>query len=100
MALLLLLGLLLSLGASDRETDVRARPAVLPSEPDWPTGQGVTGYRTKAGRTHFDFRFDRQSDGSIRIYIIRQPPYGHRAQDAESTHRLGGPGHYFICWDT
>jgi hypothetical protein len=50
----------------------------------------------------FHFRLMRQSDGTIHIEILSQPPYpAGRLSDGHSTHRygLGSGGYAYICYD-
>src|SRR5260221_12085018 len=55
-------------------------------------------YTTNRGRT-YEFSFERQFDGGIRPYIVRQPGYGSRDNSSTSTHRvLDGAGRSSICW--
>lgn len=56
-------------------------------------------YRTKDGRADYGFDFERQGDGSWRVYIQSQPPYMGRDTDAHSTHRYDDNGRKYICWD-
>ncbi len=52
---------------------------------------------TSRGRT-YEFSFARQSNGNIRIYILRQPSYGSRDTDPRKIHRLEEDnGSAFIC---
>jgi len=55
-------------------------------------------YRTRDGRTDYSFSFEEQADGSWRAYIESQPPYGIRASDAHSTHRLSDGSRRYVCW--
>ena len=54
-------------------------------------------YTTSNGNT-YEFSLERQSDGSVWIYIERQPSYGSRATDSLSTHRLEDGSRKYICW--
>lgn len=58
---------------------------------------GKQRYRSRAVSELFEFEFVRQRDGRIRIYIDRQPSYGYRSADLQSTHRYYENGRYFIC---
>jgi hypothetical protein len=49
-----------------------------------------------AGR-RFVFEFVSQRNGEIRMYIDRQPNYGGRASDLQSTHRYFEKGRYYVC---
>lgn len=62
-------------------------------------GGMMTKYRTRDGRTDYGFLFERQGDGSYRIYILSQPGYGSRASDNHSTHRLRDGNRYYVCWN-
>ena len=54
-------------------------------------------YTTSNGNT-YEFSFERQSNGSVRTYIDRQPSYGSRATDSLSTHRFEDGSRHYICW--
>jgi hypothetical protein len=55
-------------------------------------------YRTIDSGNDYEFDFVRTGH-AWRIDIRNQPSYGARSTSAGMTHRLGGPGSYFICWD-
>jgi hypothetical protein len=57
-------------------------------------------YRTKDGQADYAFNVERQSDGTWRSYIERQPPYQGRADDAHSTHRLSDGSRKYVCWNS
>jgi len=57
----------------------------------------MASYTTSRGRT-YEFSFERQSDGSIRPYIVRQPGYGSRNSSSLATHRLYNGNRPYICW--
>lgn len=59
----------------------------------------MSKYTTSNGNT-YEFSFERQSDGSIRAYIDRQPSYGSRSADSHITHRNGDGNRYYVCWNT
>jgi hypothetical protein len=44
-------------------------------------------YETSNGNI-YEFSFERQLDGSIRAYIVKQPDYGSRESSCHITHRL------------
>ena len=54
-------------------------------------------YTTSRGRT-YEFSFERQSDGSILPFIVRQPGYGSRETSSEATHRLYVGSRPYVCW--
>lgn len=49
-------------------------------------------YRTNDGRGYFKFRFVEENGGTWRADIQAQPPYGSRASDLHSSHRLPSSG--------
>lgn len=57
-------------------------------------------YATADGLTTHDYRFHfcEMGDGSWRAYILRQPGYCGRPDDAHSTHRLTDTHGRYICW--
>ncbi len=55
-------------------------------------------YKTTTGNT-YEFSFEKQSDGSIRAYIVRQPSYGSRDTDPHKIHRLKDGDRHYVCWD-
>jgi len=64
---------------------------------DWLFGGNRTFYRTRVASRGFEFEFSRQRDGSVRIYIDKQPSYGSRSDDLQSTHRYYENGRYYVC---
>jgi hypothetical protein len=56
-------------------------------------------YETSNGSI-FEFSFERQLDGSIRAYIVRQPDYGSRDSSLHTTHRLKDGERHYVCWNT
>jgi hypothetical protein len=46
----------------------------------------------------YAFSFEEQSDRNWRVYILRQPGYGGRVEDAHTTHRLTDGNRRYICW--
>lgn len=48
----------------------------------------------------YAFSFEIQPGGDWRVYILQQPGYGGREEDAHSTHRLSDGGRRYICWST
>ena len=54
-------------------------------------------YRTKSGDAYFNFRYEGQSDGTVRTYIEGQPSYGSRPDDGHSTHRYDAATQPHIC---
>ena len=59
----------------------------------------MSTYTTGYGNT-YEFSFEKQSDGSIRAYITRQPSYGSRDTDPHKIHRNRDGSRYYVCWDT
>ena len=57
-------------------------------------------YETSNGSV-FEFSVERQLDGSIRAYIVRQPSYGSRDSSCQTTHRLKDKDEdrYYVCWN-
>jgi len=53
-------------------------------------------YRPALFGSSYKFQMKKMSDGSIRIYILRQPSYNGRATDGHNTHRLND-GTNYIC---
>ena len=53
---------------------------------------------TSYGNT-YEFSFERQSDGSVRAYIDRQPSYGSRDTDPHKIHRNKDGDRYYVCCD-
>lgn len=53
-------------------------------------------YTTSYGNT-YEFSFERQSGGSVRAYINRQPSYGSRSTDSHIVHRLWDGNRYYVC---
>ena len=51
---------------------------------------------TSYGNT-YEFSFERQSDGSVRAYIDRQPSYGSRDTDPHKIHRNLDSNRYYVC---
>jgi hypothetical protein len=58
-------------------------------------------YATRDGASTHAYKFDfRQiSNSEWRAYIIRQPGYNGRADDAHTTHRLRDSRGRYVCWD-
>ena len=59
-------------------------------------------YRTtRGGGVYFRFRFVRQSNGEVLIYILSAPSYGSRPNDGHSTHRYydSHSDLYYICYE-
>jgi hypothetical protein len=52
---------------------------------------------TTSNGNYYEFSFEQQSDGSIRIYIDYQPSYGYRSSDSHITHRNKDGNRYYIC---
>lgn len=59
----------------------------------------MSTYTTSNGNT-YEFSFERQTDGSIRPYIDRQPSYGSRDTDPHKIHRNKDGDRYYVCWKT
>lgn len=59
-------------------------------------------YATSDGMSTHDYQFEfcELSNGTWRVYILRQPDYCGRADDAHSTHRLTDAQGRYICWST
>lgn len=57
-------------------------------------------YRTKHLPADYGFEFEPRGDGSWRVYIVSQPPYGSRAADQHTAHWLSEDGRKYICWTT
>lgn len=55
-------------------------------------------YRTKDGRADYIFSFEKQYNGTWRVYIVGQPSYQGRSTDDHSTHRISSGGRNYICW--
>lgn len=55
-------------------------------------------YRTKDAKADFGFDFEQQNDGTWRAYIVQQPSYQGRAEDAHATHRLTHSSRKYVCW--
>jgi hypothetical protein len=53
-------------------------------------------YTTSYGNT-YEFSFERQSDGIVRVYIDRQPSYGSRSDASDIVHRIRDGNRYYIC---
>ncbi len=51
---------------------------------------------TSYGNT-YEFSFERQSDGTVRTYIVRQPSYGSRSSDPHIVHRNQDGSRYYVC---
>lgn len=45
-------------------------------------------YRTSDGQADFQFAFEKQMDGTWRIYIEKQPSYGNKLAYPHITHRM------------
>ena len=54
---------------------------------------------TSYGNT-YEFSFERQSDGTVRAYIDRQPSYGSRDADPHKIHRNQDGNRYYVCVQT
>jgi hypothetical protein len=59
-------------------------------------------YRTRSGLYCFEFSIEKISPGAWRIFIIKQPDYASRSEDAHITHRLSdySSGRRYVCWDS
>jgi len=80
--------------------ELRAQAAEVVEPPPPPSIPRTVVYRSVDGTTYFRFAFRRRPDGSIRIYILEQPSYGHRETGPHDTHRIASRSHrVFICWD-
>jgi hypothetical protein len=77
-------------------TSTRAQTSRAASRPTTPRSRTIY-YRAKDGQTDYGFSFERVA-GSYRVYIVRQPGYGDRSADCDSTHRLTDKGRNYICW--
>lgn len=58
----------------------------------------TTYYRTRDGRADYQFSFEQQRDGTWKAFIISQPSYQGRDDDAHSTHRLSDGQRKYVCW--
>ena len=56
-------------------------------------------YRTKSGKNRFSFSFEKQSNGTVRAYVSRQPSYRGRPRDGHSTHRYGVNSRPYVCYE-
>lgn len=56
-------------------------------------------YRTKDGQADYKFSFEQVNDRSWRAYIVEQPSYKGRAEDAHSSHRFSDGSRKYVCWD-
>src|SRR4051812_7707609 len=54
-------------------------------------------YYTTIGRHRFDFELVPIRDGTMRIYILRQPSYGRYSADLVDTHRYRDGDRYYVC---
>ncbi len=57
-------------------------------------------YRTRDGQADYYFSFERQPDGSWKVFILSQPVYQGRSTSLHDTHRLIDGGRHYICWTT
>lgn len=55
----------------------------------------VSGPSALGGRYQFSVE---PAGGAWRAYILEQPPYRGRADDAHTTHRLSDGGRHYVCW--
>ena len=67
--------------------------ALLPHVP------GTRVYYSLDGTAALRFKFEVQTSGGIRIYILEQPPYRGRSEESIPTHRIVANGRTFICFD-
>ena len=58
----------------------------------------VLKYRTKDGHADYRFSFEEQHDRNWRAYIVCQPSYMGREDDAHSTHRWSDGARKYVCW--
>lgn len=58
----------------------------------------TTYYRTRDGRADYQFSFEQQRDGTWKPFILSQPSYQGREDDAHSTHRLSDGHRKYVCW--
>jgi hypothetical protein len=63
----------------------------------WLFGRGAELYRPRVGSYPFEFELTPLPSGVIRVFINRQPSYGGRSDDLQSTHRYYERGRYFVC---
>ncbi|GEM_PF-3480569 len=54
-------------------------------------------YTTTVGRHRFDFEFVPLSDGTVRLYVLGQPSYGHQSTDLVATHRYYDGDRHYVC---
>lgn len=59
---------------------------------------GTIKYRTKDGLEDYVFSFEQQPGGTWRAYIVWQPDYNGRNEDAIQTHRLSDGDRRYVCW--
>jgi hypothetical protein len=64
---------------------------------EWLFGTNRQIYRTHIASNDFEFEFVPQHDGTVRVYIDRQPAYAHRSDDLQSTHRYHDGRRYYVC---
>ena len=55
--------------------------------------------RDGVGTRDYQFGFRELPNGTWRAYILRQPGYCGRADDAHTTHRLSDSHGRYVCWD-
>lgn len=62
----------------------------------------VIAYRSRSGISLFRFSIEQVAPGAWRVFILEQPDYGSRSEDAHITHRLSdyGTGRRYVCWDS
>ncbi len=62
----------------------------------------VVSYRTRSGKNLFTFALELVAPGQWRVFILGQPSYGSRPDDAHITHRLTdyASGRRYVCWDS
>ena len=57
-------------------------------------------YRTSDGRADYHFSFEQLNDATWRAYILSQPSYNGRSDDAHATHRLSDGSRKYVCWNS
>jgi len=63
----------------------------------WLFGRGAEFYPIRLGSYSFEFELMPLPSGVIRIFVSKQPTYGGRSDDLQSTHRYFERGRYFVC---
>src|SRR6266705_6301425 len=87
----------------DELPDIGWGPCINPGEILYDRNGGFLAsleiYQTSNG-TEYEFLFEKQDNGSIRIEIVKQPDYGSRDESPLWTHRTYGGKRYYVDWAT